>query len=263
MSAHSKSQKVFRIETLYANQRGQAKSLSNHQYDHSNSKGSYNSIGNNNSLNNDQYNSILDEIKALRAIIEPQEDLTKKVLETYKTELTEAHKIKEELDSIWEAINRTKQEIASVHVTGFNGEQMARVTNELDAIVGGTENATENILAAAEEIDQFAHEISAGVKNEQYSAMANDITEKVVAIFEACNFQDLTGQRITKVVTTLQFIEERIVRMMEIWGGIDSFSEFQPDEIPAKEGDAALLNGPRLEEEEGHASQDDIDALFN
>ena len=31
----------------------------------------------------------------------------------------------------------------------------------------------------------------------------------------------------------------------------------------AREGDEALLNGPKLEGEAGHASQDDIDALFN
>jgi chemotaxis protein CheZ len=85
----------------------------------------------------------------------------------------------------------------------------------------------------------------------------------VIHIFEACNFQDLTGQRITKVVATLKFIETHIVRMMEIWGGIEVFQELTPQAMAERDGDKKLLNGPKLDGEVGHASQDDIDALFN
>ncbi len=51
--------------------------------------------------------------------------------------------------------------------------------------------------------------------------------------------------------------------MMEIWGGIDHFQEIEVDNPMEKTGDAALLNGPALQDEEGVASQDDIDALFD
>ena len=84
----------------------------------------------------------------------------------------------------------------------------------------------------------------------------------MVKIFEACNFQDLTGQRITKVVATLKFIETHILRMMEIWGGLDAFKDIQAEAIAEREGDARLLNGPKIDGEGGHASQDDIDSLF-
>jgi chemotaxis protein CheZ len=50
--------------------------------------------------------------------------------------------------------------------------------------------------------------------------------------------------------------------MMDIWGGIDSFRDLAPRAIAEREGDRALVNGPRLEEDVGHASQDEIDALF-
>ena len=33
--------------------------------------------------------------------------------------------------------------------------------------------------------------------------------------------------------------------------------------IDTRIGDARLLNGPKSADEEGHVSQDDIDALFN
>jgi chemotaxis protein CheZ len=209
------------------------------------------------------HDEVMAELKALRSLIQPQEDLTRNVIEAYKNELAEAQKLKAELDIIYEAINKTKLEIATLHVTGFEGPEMKRVTHELDAIVGGTENATENILAAAEFIDQAANSLSAAIKSEADKQLANDIQDHVVRIFEACNFQDLTGQRITKVVSTLKFIETHIVRMMEIWGGIDSFNDVAPAAMAAREGDQKLLNGPKLDGEVGHASQDDIDALFN
>ena len=92
--------------------------------------------------------------------------------------------------------------------------------------------------------------------------LAGDIQDQVVEIFESCNFQDLTGQRITKVVGTMRFIEDRIIRMMDIWGGIESFQGVEVVDELHREGDAALLNGPALEGQADVASQDDIDALF-
>jgi chemotaxis protein CheZ len=178
------------------------------------------------------HHEILTEIKQLKALIRPAEEVTKQMIDAYRAEMQEAMKLKAELDQIWQAIDQTKHEIATLHVTGFQGKQMTRVTHELDAIVTGTEEATEGILSAAEGI-------------------------------EHCNFQDLTGQRITKVVNTLKFIEDRIVKMMEIWGGLDSFKDIEVEAIAEATGDAALLNGPKLEADAGHASQDDIDALFN
>lgn len=64
------------------------------------------------------------------------------------------------------------------------------------------------------------------------------------------------------MVQTLKFIETHIVQMMDIWGGIEAFKDVAPEAIAAREGDAKLLNGPKLEDEIGHASQDEIDALF-
>ena len=209
------------------------------------------------------HDEIMAELKALRTIMQPREELTHGMLEAYKTEMAEAQKLKAELDLIYGAINKTKWEIATLHVTGFEGPEMKRVTHELDAIVGGTEKATENILASAEFIDQAANSLSAAVKSEQDKALAHDIQDHVIRIFEACNFQDLTGQRITKVVATLKFIETHIVRMIEIWGGLDSFKDVTPGAIAERDHEANLVHGPRLEGEAGHVSQDEIDALFN
>jgi chemotaxis protein CheZ len=51
--------------------------------------------------------------------------------------------------------------------------------------------------------------------------------------------------------------------MMEIWGGLEAFKDIEVEAVAEREGDAKLLNGPKLDgEDAGHASQDDIDALF-
>jgi chemotaxis protein CheZ len=208
------------------------------------------------------HEEVMSELRALRALVRPPEQVTASMIEAYNAQLVEAAKLKSELDLIYDAINRTKQELATVHVTGFEGPEMARVTHELDAIVGGTASATDTILSNAEEIDQIAHTLSARVKNEQDHALTQDVQERVIKIFEACNFQDLTGQRINKVVGTLKFIETHILRMMEIWGGLEAFQGIEVERLAVREGDARLLNGPKLAEDVGHASQDDIDALF-
>jgi chemotaxis protein CheZ len=215
-----------------------------------------------NGQNGHHHDEIMSELRALRSLVKPQEQVTQQMIDAYKQQIAEAAKLKGELDLIHDAINRTKQEIATVHVTGFEGPEMARVTNELDAIVGGTESATETILSSAEDIDQLASTLVARLKEQQNVALAQDVQERVVKIFEACNFQDLTGQRINKVVGTLKFIETHIVRMMEIWGGMEAFKDIEAEKIAAREGDAALLNGPKVDGEAGHASQDDIDSLF-
>jgi chemotaxis protein CheZ len=185
------------------------------------------------------------------------------LLETYRAQIEQCEKLKVELDLIHDAISRTKREIAVLHGNSFNGEEMAKVNGELGAVVGGTEEATQQILEAAESIDQAATALSKVTSPDQQKLLSEEIQERVVSIFEACNFQDLTGQRISKVMTTMKFIENHITVMMDIWGGVDAIKAHAPPIVDTREGDARLLNGPKVEGDVGHASQDDIDALFD
>src|SRR5690348_7395141 len=185
------------------------------------------------------------------------------LLETYRAQIEQCEKLKVELDLIHDAISRTKREIAVLHGKSFDGEEMAKVNGELGAVVGGTEHATQQILEAAEAIDQASSALSKVNSPEQQKILSEEIQERVISIFEACNFQDLTGQRITKVMATMRFIEQHINAMMEIWGGVDAIRLHAPPIVDTREGDAKLLNGPKLDGDVGHASQDDIDALFD
>jgi chemotaxis protein CheZ len=185
------------------------------------------------------------------------------LLETYRAQIEQCEKLKVEIDLIYDAINRTKREIAVLHGKSFDGNEMAKVNGELGAVVGGTEQATQQILEAAEAIDNASSALGKVTSPDQQKILSEEIQERVVSIYEACNFQDLTGQRISKVMTTMKFIENHITVMMDIWGGVDAIKAHAPAHVDDREGAARLLNGPKMEGDAGHASQNDIDALFD
>jgi chemotaxis protein CheZ len=130
---------------------------------------------------------------------------------------------------------------------------MTRIAHELEAVVDSTERATQKVLAAAEEIDQVANNLVAALNGKFEQGLARDIQDLVIKIFEACNFQDLTGQRIAKVLATLNFVEDHVTRALE---------EIKNPTAARREG-AQYLHGPRLEIDSGHVSQADIDAMFS
>jgi chemotaxis protein CheZ len=130
---------------------------------------------------------------------------------------------------------------------------MTRIAHELEEVVGSTEQATQQILAAAEEIDQLANNLAAALQGKFEHGLAKDIQDLVIRIFEACNFQDLAGQRITKVLTTLNFVEDHVTRVLD---------EIRNPSTVRRDGEQ-FLHGPRLDSDNGHVSQLDIDELFS
>jgi len=163
--------------------------------------------------------------------------------------------LQHEADTIHRAIFWTKQEIATLHAGAF-GEGQPDAARELDAVVDSTERAAHQIMDAAEIIAQAAKSLSASKEDTQELAQA--IRSSVLRIFEACHFQDLSGQRISKVLAMLQFVEQRIIRMMAIWGGPDALRDHAapPERVPD------FLHGPKLAGDRGHVSQADIDAML-
>src|SRR5207245_3905110 len=128
------------------------------------------------------------------------------LLETYRAQIEQCEKLKVELDLIHNAINRTKREIATLHGKSFDGGEMAKVNGELGAVVGGTEQATQQILEATEAIDQAATALSKVNSLDQQKILSEEIQERGVSIFEAWTSQDLPGQRMSKEKITRKFI---------------------------------------------------------
>ena len=211
---------------------------------------------------------ILSAIQALRNDVHGLEQILRKQFEPPtaaaaedEAELrrSENKLLRNEIRAMSLAIQHTKSEIAALRPPNAKDDRLVVVTQELDAIVTATESATNAILESAEKIDGLAEHIQSPGGEAIASQTASDIREIVIGMFEACNFQDITGQRISKVVKTLQFIEERVNKMIEIWGP-ETFDDLPPPPEVEKEGEDRLLNGPALENQ--GVSQADIDKLF-
>jgi len=122
-----------------------------------------------------------------------------------------------------------------------------RLADELEAVAQDTELAAQKILAAAEHIDQAANDLTAPLKGHFERGLTQDIRDCVIQIFEACNFQDLTSQRVAKVLASFAGLDRQIARALDALARVDA---------------APPLNGPRLGDDAGHVSQSDIDSLF-
>ncbi len=166
-----------------------------------------------------------------------------------------------ELAQMVRTIARTKSEIASIKHPKAEADQMEDASSELDAIVQATETATNVILESSEAIEKITDAAkSAHGGDETIQLLGDQVGAEVVKIFEACNFQDITGQRINKVVRTLHFIEERILAMIEIWG-VSAFEHLPVPGPPALHSSDENVAGPQLENQ--GISQAEIDALFD
>ncbi len=177
--------------------------------------------------------------------------------------LEEARDVRIEIAQMVRSIGRAKAEIAAIKhpLASESDDKVHRASSELDAIVLDTETATNKILASNEKIEAAMNKLNTTHHDDpDVQAMTEDVAFNVIEILEACNFQDITGQRITKVVNTLRYIEDRILAMISIWG-VEAFADLPVEVSDDREGDEALMNGPSLQNE--GISQDDIDALFD
>lgn len=146
-------------------------------------------------------------------------------------------------------IQKARDEIAGLQANDIRTTRIPGASVELDAVVRDTEKATESIMAEAEGLMAKEPTDLAAYKAEVDAAM--------MRIFEACSFQDLTGQRVNKVISTLRHIEERVTKFASALGVTDTAHEETDEEKRKRE---LLLNGPQMN---GPATtQDDIDALF-
>jgi chemotaxis regulatin CheY-phosphate phosphatase CheZ len=137
------------------------------------------------------------------------------------------------------AIARTKAEIAAIKPNDDQGK-FTQASVELDCVVQTTEAATSDILACAERIQELAWTMrEQGLAPE----LCDLIDARATEIYTACSFQDLTGQRIRKVIGVLRYLEGRINAMIEIWG-LDGAHAPEAEPRPAHSAEVTLLHGP-------------------
>ncbi len=148
-------------------------------------------------------------------------------------------------------IAKAKEEIREMRPHDISHERIPTAGAELEAITRDTENATHAIMNSAEAIMGF--DVS---DPKAYKASVDD---EVMKIFEACSFQDITGQRVSKVVNVLKQIEERVGKLANTLGIEDSTPGEMTDEERRRHD--LLLNGPAIGGPE--TRQDAIDAMFD
>lgn len=177
-------------------------------------------------------------------------EVVRAVLTTISHDLTAKESaLLREVEELSRTIATAKSEIAELRVDDINDRDIPFATDELDAIVAHTAHATNAILESCEAVE----EVSTTVTGEAGTKLQAAVT----SIYEACSFQDITGQRITKVVTTLKTIEEKVAHIIGAFG--PSVQVARRAAAPAAT-DADLLNGPQLPA--NAMDQSDIDKLL-
>lgn len=177
-------------------------------------------------------------------------DTVEQVLATVEGDITGNDlKLFAEVRSLASYIEEIRNELADLQPEQISQEHIPTATDELDAVVHATEEATNSIMAAAETIENVAEMLD--------RERSTTLTEATTQIYEACSFQDITGQRISKVVGALKAIELKVAQMIETFGG-----EAAPKSAPPMDvkDERASLEGPQLPADAN--SQDDIDALL-
>ena len=175
----------------------------------------------------------------------------------------EIERVRGEVQSIAGRIEQTKREIGALKHPLAREDKLSTASMELSAVVSQTEDATSRIFDGVERIEEIAREVRSMQIDEYAQSRVAEISDLCTGIIEACSFQDLTGQRINKVVRTLAFIEERVSKMLEIWGPGEIERLPLPDDDPLhiKDTGGVVLHGPQDTDKTN--SQADIDKLFD
>jgi chemotaxis protein CheZ len=147
--------------------------------------------------------------------------------------------LESDLRKIAEYIVTLRQEIAALQANEMHTEKIPSAGQELAAVVNSTEGATNEIMAIAEKV------LSADASDAAaYKALVDN---EMMALFETCAFQDLTGQRISRVVKTLEQIEMRVSRFASYARVADQAGFSSKQEAEEAERRARLmLNGPSI-----------------
>ena len=161
---------------------------------------------------------------------------------------------------LYDYMARIKEQLAAVKHPGAPVDQFNKVADQLDAIVGATEDATNTIMEATEDTMALAADIKSAVP-EDLQPKLDKIVENSSHVFEACTFQDITGQRISKIVETMNLLEGTLNSLVVIIGK-DSIAALPVRKETPDEPDGEIMHGPALDKEES-VSQADIDALFD
>lgn len=191
---------------------------------------------------------ILKDVVFNKSNVENLERVVESILSSLETEITDLDKtMYHEISVLTKYIRDARSNIANIPYE-ISKQDILKATDELDAVVLATEDAAEKIMNAAEQIQGIAKDLELD--------QVQKLSEAVTLIYEACSFQDITGQRISKVVQTLKYIEKKLDELFTFYskGIVKSIV----DKTKNIEND--LLVGPQLPK--NAKKQDEIDEIL-
>ncbi len=152
-----------------------------------------------------------------------------------------------DVDDMGAAIGRLYDNLSKLrHETEAAG-RVGRANNDLATVINSTEQATQQILAAAEEVQEAAwalRETGAGMD------LCDKLDRNATNIYVACSLQEMTGRRVAKVVDTILYLEERIVSLAAMVSSFAHGAAKEPKPLPR----------PARQEEE--LAQETVDRLL-
>lgn len=175
-------------------------------------------------------------------------------------EILDTEVLGKNLKDLFNYIQRVRQEIASLNRSADDADKFATMGDQLDGIVEATQDATDTIMEAVEKNSEAVGKLKEAITDADQIALLDQLQHNNNAVFEACAFQDLTGQRVTKIIKSVTYVEARVDALREIWGKkeLDKV-RIEPDRELTE--DETLLHGPQRKAEA--ISQDEIDKLFD
>jgi len=203
------------------------------------------------------------------AAIDKVTNAAKATQKSKKREFTPADlEIMSELEGLADYIHDAKVEIGLIRPEDVKHTFLPSAKDELDAVVEAAADATNAIMDSCEIIENVMGDIS--------PECSDKLMDATTRIYEACSFQDITGQRITKVLKSMRHIEHRIDALLDMFGDeivkskrtTKSEKGIAQDE-PVSESsdrvtDANLLDGPQLGDKAKKQSEiDDLLASFD
>jgi len=168
--------------------------------------------------------------------------------------------LKAEFIGLFNYIQRVKEEVAAISHPADEEHHFDNMAELLTANTKATEKATNTIMECVEGNNETVEALRKLVKdNKKALKLLDSIDTNGQEIFEACSFQDITGQRVGKITKSLSYVEKRVNSIVAIWG--EEAMDNVVVEAITKSEDEKLLNGPQLEGK--GLSQSEIDALFD
>lgn len=175
-------------------------------------------------------------------------------------DIKDAEQLGENLQALFNYVDRVRVEIASLSGPGEGADEFATIGKQLDGVLEATHDASDRIMDSVEKSNEASDQLRGMLSDPAQIAILDRVIDCNSVVFEACAFQDLTGQRVNKIAKSISYVEERVAALRAIWGSteLDAFeAEFRDERTE----DEKLLNGPQTKAEA--ISQDEIDKLFD